>query len=109
MRFHEAFDETLKECGITAKWLAQQAGLTPNTISEFRRGKKSLGVENFEKLLYSLPKEVQEHFQKKIFVSSIPEDGDIWAKIDSMSTKELSQLIIAIAQRIPEVDKLQKV
>lgn len=109
MRFHEAFDETLKECGITAKWLAQQAGLTPNTISEFRRGKKSLGVENFEKLLYAMPKEVQEHFQKKIFVSSLPEDGDIWAKIDSMSTKELSQLIIAIAQRIPEVDKLQKV
>ena len=66
-------------------------------------------MENFEKLLYSLPKEVQEHFQKKIFVSSLPEDGDIWAKIDSMSTKELSQLIIAIAQRIPEVDKLQKV
>ena len=56
-----------------------------------------------------MPKEVQEHFQKKIFVSSLPEDGNIWAKIDSMSTKELSQLIIAIAQRIPEVDKLQKV
>lgn len=109
MRFHEAFDETLKECGISAKWLAQKAGLTPTTISEFRRGRKSLGVENFEKLLYALPKEVQEHFQRKIFFSSISGEGDIWTTIDSMSTKELSQLIIAIAQRIPEVDKLQKV
>lgn len=109
MRFHQAFDETLKECGISAKWLAQKAGLTPTTISEFRRGKKSLGVENFEKLLYALPKEVQEHFQKKVFVNSIKGEGDIRTKIDSMSTEELSQLIIAIAQRIPEVDKLQKV
>lgn len=109
MRFHQAFDETLKECGISAKWLAQKAGLTPTTISEFRRGKKSLGVENFEKLLYALPQEVQDHFQRKIFINSLQEDGDIWAEIDSMSTKELSQLIIAIAQRIPEVDKLQKV
>jgi len=109
MKFHQAFDESLKECGITAKWLAQKAGITTTTISDFRRGKTSLGVENFEKLLYALPKEVHEHFQKKIFINSLYEDGDIWTKIDSMSTKELSQLIIAIAQRIPEVDKLQKV
>jgi transcriptional regulator with XRE-family HTH domain len=109
MKFHQAFDETLKESGITAKWLAEKAELSPATISEFRRGKKSLGVENFEKLLYALPKEVQEHFQKKVFFSSINGEGDIWTTIDSMSTKELSQLIIAIAQRIPEVDKLQKV
>jgi len=109
MKFHQAFDESLKECGITAKWLAQKAGITTTTISDFRRGKTSLGVENFEKLLYALPKEVQDHFQKKIFINSLYEDGDIWTKIDSMSTKELSQLIIAIAQRIPEVDKLQKV
>jgi len=109
MRFHEAFDETLKESGITAKWLAQQAGLTPNTISEFRRGKKSLGVENFEKLLYALPKEVQEHFQRKIFFSSINGEGDIRTKVESMSTEELSQLIMVIGQRLTEVDKLQKV
>ncbi len=109
MRFHEAFDETLKECGISAKWLAQKAGLTPTTISEFRRGKKSLGVENFEKLLYSLPKEVQEHFQKKIFISSINGEGDIRTKVESMSTEELSQLIMVIGQRIAETDKLQKV
>ena len=109
MRFHQAFDETLKECGITAKWLAKQAGLTPNTISEFRRGKKSLGVENFEKLLYSLPKEVQEHFQKKIFISSINGEGDIRTTVESMSTEQLSQLIMVIGQRIAETDKLQKV
>ena len=109
MKFHQAFDETLKECGISAKWLAEKAELSPATISEFRRGKKSLGVENFEKLLYTLPKEVQEHFQNKIFASSINEDGDIFGKIDSMSTQELSQLIMVIGQRLTETDKLQKV
>jgi len=109
MRFHQAFDETLKECGITAKWLAQQAGLTPNSISEFRRGKKTLGVENFEKLLYALPKEVQEHFQKKIFISSINGEGDIRTTIESMSNEELSQLVMMIGQRLTEVNKLQKV
>ena len=109
MKFHQAFDKTLKECGISAKWLAEKSGVTTTTISDFRRGKTSLGVENFEKLLFALPKEVQEHFQQKIFISSTKGEGDIWTTIDSMSTKELSQLIIAIAQRIPEVDKLQKV
>jgi len=109
MKFHQAFDETLRESGITAKWLAQKAGITTTTISDFRRGKTSLGVENFEKLLFALPKEVQEHFQKKIFVSSAKEDGDVWAKIDSMSPEELSQLIMVVAQRITEVNKLQKV
>ena len=110
MRFHEAFDETLKECGITARWLANTSGVTTTSISEFRRGKTSLGVENFEKLIFALPKEVQEHFQKKIFISSIKNrDGDLWTTIESMSTEELSQLIIAIGQRIAETDKLQKV
>jgi predicted transcriptional regulator len=109
MKFHQAFDETLRESGITAKWLAQKAGITTTTISDFRRGKTSLGVENFEKLLFALPKEVQEHFQKKIFVNSVNREEKLWNIIDSMSTEELSQLIVAIAQRMPEVDKLQKV
>lgn len=110
MKFHQAFDETLKECGISAKWLAEKAELSPATISEFRRGKKSLGVENFEKLLYTLPKEVQEHFQNKIFINSTKDEGeDIRTKIESMSTEELSQLIMVIGQRIAETDKLQKV
>ncbi len=109
MKFHQAFDETLKECGISAKWLSGKAGLTPNTISEFRRGKKTLGVENFEKLLFALPVEAQEHFEKKVFVNSVHREGDIWKNIHLMDSDELFQLNLAIAQRIPEVNKLQKV
>jgi predicted transcriptional regulator len=109
MRFHQAFDETLKECGISAKWLAQQANLTQTTISEFRRGKTSLGVENFEKLLFALPKEVQQHFQKKMFTNVVEEKRDIWTTIDAMNTDQLSELIVAIAQRIPQVNRLEKV
>jgi len=66
MKIAQAFDETLKECGINAKWLAEKAKLSTNAVSEFRRGKKSLAVENFEKLLFALPKEVQDHFKAKI-------------------------------------------
>lgn len=58
MRFSEAFQETMFRFKLKGTDLAEQSGLTPTQISDFRHG-KNLRIDSVEKLLDAMPKDAR--------------------------------------------------
>lgn len=106
-KFSEALDLTFKEFGINAKALAERSGVTPQTISNYRRGTRDMTTGLLEKILAELGDNEREYFYKALGVPY----GDVWSQLDDMSTQQLSELIAKVAERIAEVGQkqLQKV
>ena len=96
MNFNLAFDRTLKEFRISAKKLAEQSGVAPQTISDFRRGKKSIQTDSLGKLLGALPADASAYFFSALLGSSLAPENFIAA----MDNKELSGFVIAVGRRL---------
>ncbi len=58
MRFSEAFQETMFRFKLKGTDLAEQSGLTPTQISDFRNG-KNLRIDSVEKLLDAMPRDAR--------------------------------------------------
>ena len=110
MNLNKAFDRTLKDFGITAKWLSGKSGVAPQTISDFRRGKKAIHTDNLEKLLKFLPIEAQAHFfslsiggnltSEKIMLSL----GKDWKSlISTASPGDIEEILRAVLNRYSEL------
>lgn len=96
MNFNKAFDATLKNFGINAKQLAEQSGITPQSISEFRRGKKTIQTDSLEKLLGCLS------FEAKVYYFSLLLSEKISAEhlVAGMNNDEMSDVMMAIANKL---------
>ncbi|NJN12219.1 MAG: helix-turn-helix transcriptional regulator [Richelia sp. RM2_1_2] len=99
--FNQAFDTTLKRFEISAKRLAEESGVTAQSISEFRRGKKSIQTDSLEKLLESLPFEAKIYF----FSLLLGEEVLIEHLIAKMDNDQMSDLMVAIADRMKIIYK----
>lgn len=62
MDWNQAFDQTLKTYGVSAKWLSERTGLSQQTISYFRKGRQPMTTENLDKLLMELPADAREYY-----------------------------------------------
>jgi hypothetical protein len=60
LSFSRSLDKALKEYGIKVNWLAEKSGVPPQTISSFKNGHQQMQTGNLEKLIASLPFEVQQ-------------------------------------------------
>ncbi|MEA5595720.1 helix-turn-helix transcriptional regulator [Rivularia sp. UHCC 0363] len=96
MNFNQAFDSTLKDFGVSAKRLAEQSGVTPQSISEFRREKKSIQTDSLEKLLEFLPVEAKVHF----FNLFLGEKILLEHLIAKMDRDQMSDIMMAIANNL---------
>jgi transcriptional regulator with XRE-family HTH domain len=96
MNFNQALNSTLKEFGISAKQLAEQSGVTPQSISEFRRGKRTIQTDSLEKLLECLS------FEARIYFFSLLLGEGISAEqlVAGMSDDQMSDVMMAIANKI---------
>jgi transcriptional regulator with XRE-family HTH domain len=109
MSWNIAFDRTLKEFGISAKWLAERSGITPQSISRFRKGHGPMTTDNLNLLLSHLPYEARAYFFSNILGSSLdttqlPPLSEQIAKLSVQSKKELVIEIVdsLVGEREPE-------
>lgn len=96
MNFNQAFDSTLKDFRVSAKRLAEQSGVSPQSISEFRREKKSIQTDSLERLLEFLPIEAKVHF----FSLLLGEEVLTKHVISGMDNDQMSDIMIAIANKL---------
>ena len=96
MNFNQAFDSTLKNFGVSAKQLGEQSGVSPQSISEFRREKKSIQTDSLEKLLEFLPIDAKVYF----FSLLLGEEVLIEHLIAKMDNDQMSDVMIAIANKL---------
>ncbi|MEM7555207.1 MAG: helix-turn-helix transcriptional regulator [Cyanobacteria bacterium P01_A01_bin.84] len=101
MNFNQAFDTTLKEFKINAKQLAEKSGITPQSISDFRRGKKNIQTDSLEKLLEFLPIEARIYFFSLLLGKGILA-GHLVA---GMNNEQMSDVMMAIANKIKSNSK----
>ena len=101
MNFNQDFDTTLKEFKINAKQLAEKSGIAPQSISEFRRGKKTIQTDSLEKLLESLPFEAKAYFFSLLLGEKISAEE----LVAGMDNNQMSDLMMAIANKIKSNSK----
>ena len=101
MNFNQDFDTTLKEFKINAKQLAEKSGIAPQSISEFRRGKKTIQTDSLEKLLESLPFEARIYFFGLLLSEKISAEH----LVAGMNDDQMSDVMMAIANKIKSNSK----
>lgn len=101
MKFNVALDRTLKDFGLSAKNIAKKADISPQSISDFRRGKTAMSSDNLERVLWALPNEARAYYFQQLGVPS----GNMLQQLRAMNAEELSQLIATIAMIIPDLSK----
>lgn len=96
MKFSNAFDDAIKKFRISAKHLSEQSGIFPQSISEFRRNKKSIQVDSLEKLLEYLPIEARMYFFSLLLGEGISAER----LIAGMNEDQMADLMLAIANKM---------
>ncbi len=104
-----AFDSTLKEFGITAKWLAERSGISQQSISRFRKGHSPMTTDNLNILLSHLSYDARSYFFSLVLGSSLdttqlPPISEQIAKLSVQSKKQLVMEIVdsLVSEREPE-------
>lgn len=85
MKISQAFDQTLKNFGISAKELSERSGVSEKMISLFRNDKQRIYSDSLEKLVNSLPLEA------KLFFLAQLSDGKL-AVLDKLTEAELIEV-----------------
>jgi hypothetical protein len=83
--------------GIKSKWLSERSAVAPQTISEFRNGKKNVYSDALARLIESLPIEARIDFAREV-AGGI---SGMSLLVENLSDEELAELLILIARRLP--------
>lgn len=103
MNFSQAFDLTLKDCGITGKSIADKSGVSQQMISNFRRGQQRIYTDSLEKIIKALPQKAQNYFYSLLLKQSVRDRCPTALElISEMNPFELAELLNAIAASIVE-------
>ncbi len=62
MKFYEALNQTLGDCGVSARWLSEKSGVSEEMISRYRRGKQRVYSDSLEAMISALPSEAKRYF-----------------------------------------------
>ena len=102
MNWHIAFDRTLKEFGISAKWLSQKTGISQQSISKFRNGHCPMNTDNLQALLSQLPFEAKERFFTLLLGASLPSQyiPPIEDQIQRLSKEKKKKIVIGIVESL---------
>jgi DNA-binding Xre family transcriptional regulator len=94
MKFCELIDKTIVEFRLSAKELAQTAGMTEAALSEFRNGKRAIKSDTLEKLIAALPDQAHQYLFCNYFIS----DKD---------DKAIGMLLYAVSMKMQGVPELR--
>ncbi|MEM7552607.1 MAG: helix-turn-helix transcriptional regulator [Cyanobacteria bacterium P01_A01_bin.84] len=94
-RYRELFAQMLKRFNISAKELAQEAGISEGMMSRFRQGKSDISLKNFIKILLIVPENARIWYLSQIFGQN---PGNNWQKsINQASSQELAEILRIVA------------
>lgn len=96
MKLHQAFDDTLDHFGISGKWLSEQSGVSQQMISGFRKGHQRVYSDSLEKMIRTLPIEVQQHFYAQLGSSTL----SLETIIGAMDNAELAKVLSVISEKL---------
>jgi transcriptional regulator with XRE-family HTH domain len=102
MLIHEAFHKTLEKYHIASKMLADTAGVSDSTVSQFRKGTKGMTDAMLDKLLTTMENVSpgsRRYFCSLLAGNSLSEDGILLGSIDNIPEEEIPRLLISIARR----------
>lgn len=104
MKLSQAFDKTLRDFGINAKWLSERSGVSEKMISLFRNDKQRIYSDSLEKLLEALPGDARRYFFDLIrggqTVYPHFTGGRVIDLIEQMEPVELAELLNAVADKL---------
>lgn len=96
LELSKAFDKTLKDFELSARWLSESSGVSEKMISQFRNSRQRIYSDTLEKLLEALPSEAKLRFLGLVIgVEITPEK-----LVVGMKEAELSSLLFAIADKL---------
>lgn len=94
-QYQELFAQMLKRFNISAKELAQEAGISEGMMSRFRQGKSDISLKNFIKILLIVPENARIWYLSQIFGQN---PGNNWRKsISQASSQELAEILRIVA------------
>ena len=96
MNLSQAFDKTLKDLNISARWLSRKSGVGERMISSFRNSRQRIYSDTLDKLIDALPLNAKKHFFGLLLGNKISLE-ELVAEMDEAG---LSALLLLIAARI---------
>lgn len=105
MDIARAFDKTLKDLNLSAREVAEKAGLREGVISKFRNYRQTVQTDTLDKLLGALDDEAKIYFCSLL----VEKDIDLEMIVSRMDVATISKLLLIIADRIsPQENKQAK-
>jgi transcriptional regulator with XRE-family HTH domain len=103
------FDEMMKEFNISAKELAEAAGISEVMLSNFRRGKADLGMTKFLDVFAVVPDEAKEWYFSRVL--NFKPKASLRSQVLAASPQEKAEVLNALAywvvQKPSDVDSLK--
>ncbi|MDJ0726961.1 MAG: helix-turn-helix transcriptional regulator [Prochloraceae cyanobacterium] len=96
MDISQAFDKTLKDFNLTAREVAEKAGIREGVISKFRNSRQTVQTDTLDKLLNALNNEAKIYFCSLLVEKKI----DLDLIIAEMDNVTLSKLLLIASERI---------
>lgn len=102
MDISQALDKTLKDCSLSAREVAEKAGIDEGVISKFRNSRKRVYTDTLDKILGALNDEAKIY----LFGLLLGKEINLKMIVAGMDAATLSELLLIIADRIsPEKKK----
>ncbi len=96
MNLSQALDKTLDKYEISAKWLSDQTGVSPQMISGFRRGHQRIYSDSLERILAGLPDEARSYLLCQLGAVDLNQI-DLQSLVISLSPEEKAEVFNALA------------
>lgn len=103
MLIHEAFDQTLKRCGISGKALSEVSGVSTAHISQFRNGKGgAVSHTTLEDLLNAMEQLAPgaRFCFCLLLAGKNPGQSGTDVLVQSMDDRQLKSLLLLVAERL---------
>lgn len=94
--FCKVLDQTMKEFGITGRWLAEQSGVSEQAISNTRNGKVDIKTSTLDKLVFALPPHARDYY----FDQLNPQSRTLRSLILKSSKEEKAEVLELIAKSL---------
>jgi predicted transcriptional regulator len=95
-KHQQLFDEMLRSFNLSAKDLAQEAGISEGMISRFRQGKSDFTSANLIKILSLVPEEAKMWYVNQLFGKKV---GNNWQQsLTQAPPEEIGQILRIIAE-----------
>ncbi|WP_414623822.1 helix-turn-helix domain-containing protein [Calothrix sp. CCY 0018] len=91
----QLFDEMMNRFNISAKELAETAGISEVMLSRFRRGKADLGMSKFLAVFAAIPDEAKEWYVSRLL--GVNPKASLRSQIIAASPQEKAEVFNALA------------